>query len=1066
MSQLKLLLLGAPRVELGDVPLHIGRRKALALLAYLAVTGEPQRRETLVALLWPESEPSLAQSYLRRDLAVLNKSLGEGWLDADRERICLSAREDLWVDVHRFRRLLVACKRHSRDEVCSQCIPSLEQAVDLYRGEFMGGFTLPDCPDFDEWHFFEGEDLRRKLIEVLARLVHGYSTQGHVEAALSHARRWVALEPWHEPAHRELMQLYARSGNYAAALRQYEECTRVLEEELDQSPEQATLELYQALRVRRLPRPPSPKEAQATLSGREPEQPAPPVLPTRRHNLPPQLTPFVGRRQELTDIARLLRDPDCRLISLVGPGGIGKSRLALQAAAQNLGLFSNGVFLVSLAAIDSTDLIVAAIAEALALSLHGRADARTQVIDYLREKALLLLLDNFEHLLTPLPSSTPDAATTLVTDILSKAGGVKVLATSRERLNLHAEWVREVRGLPFPPSQISDASERIETYPAVQLFLENARRVRPGFFLSDADRRAVVRICQLVEGTPLGLELASAWVRFMPCQEIAQEMQRDFDFLSSSLRDIPSRHRDLRMLFEHSWELLSDTERAVVRRLSVFQGSFDRDAAAHVAGASLPELTALVDKSMLRGDPAGRFVMHGLLRQYAADKLQAHPEEHRSSRDQHCHTYAAFLRERETLLRGSGQREAVAEIAGEIDNVRAAWRWAIAEARVAEIGMALESLHLFYFGRSWYEEAEEAFRDGVAAVRSSPEIHAEQEGQISLVLGRLLARQARFAYRLGRKREAQALLDESLVLLRQIEGRGEKAARSNQAFPLYQLSEITRGDGDYAQAERLSQESLQIYREGDDRFGMARVLNHLGILAGWRGDYRAAQDLLGQALELYRAIDDPYGIANTLNDLGIVSDRLGQHDRARRLYEECLAIRRGIGHLAGVGASLNNLGFFAYLRGEYAEAKQLLEESLVIQREIGDRYEIANCLSNLGFAVCAMDQITVCRGYFSQALRIVSDIRHTPLTLEILSGVAVAMATGDAQEQKKAAELFACVLAHPASDQPTQDRAQRGLAELASALPSITLTTARERGQARDVRQVAAEILGDLVSAD
>ncbi len=387
MSGLKLFLLGPPRIELNDAPVHVSRRKALALLAYLAVTGEPQRRETVMTLLWPDSDRALAQSYLRRDLAILNKSLGEGWLDADRDSVALTRRDDFWLDVAQFRRLLAAGAAHGHpvDEVCPQCLPCLSTATDLYRDGFLTGFTLADSPQFDEWQFFESEALRRELAGALAKLVEGYVAEAALETAIPPARRWLALEPWHEPALRQLMQLYAWTGNEAAALRQYTECVRVLEEELGQSPEPATRELYEAIRTRRIPTPPVPTRRTDPVG----DAGAGPVGP--RHNLPPEPGPFVGRDGELADIGRLLLDePACRMLTLVGPGGIGKSRLALRAARQAIAAFPNGIFLIPLASVGSPELLTSTIAEAIGLNFQGRTDPQAQLLDYLREKTILL----------------------------------------------------------------------------------------------------------------------------------------------------------------------------------------------------------------------------------------------------------------------------------------------------------------------------------------------------------------------------------------------------------------------------------------------------------------------------------------------------------------------------------------------------------------------------------------------------------------------------------------------------------------------------------------------------
>jgi len=1050
---LRLLLLGTPRLEKADVPFKLSRRKAFALLTYLAVTGGYHTREAMAAFFWPESHTQLAYSYLRRELAVLNKELDGEWLLADREGVEVVGGDDLWLDVDHFRRLLAACGTHGHppDEVCPECKPLLSDAVALYRDDFMTGFSLPDSPDFDDWQRFECESLRHQLTGALRRLVCGHVAQDELEAAIHYARHWLSLDPWHEPAHRQLMQLYAWSGDSSAALRQYQECVRVLETELSQPPEEATVALYEAIRSKELSGPPvwTPHVEREDSQGRSDVAQIP-----VKHNLPVELRPFFNREQELAEIRYLLLDkPGCRLLTLVGPGGMGKTRLATQAAMQAMQAFPDGIYMAPLAPIDSASLLVPTIADALKFPFRGRAEPKVQLLNYLREKEMLLVLDNFEHVLE---------GAGLLVDILYTAPAIKLLVTSRERLNLHEEWVREIGGLCYPaPDEIRApaAGPALEDYPAVCLFVENARRTLPGYTLSDGDQRAVVRICELVEGMPLSLELASAWVSLMPAREIAQEIDRNLDFLSTTLRNIPERHRSVRALFEHSYQRLSEEERRVVRRLSIFRGSFDREAAEQVAGASLALLAALVNKSMLRGHPSGRYDQHELLRQFVLDKLEEEPVENEQAHDRHCSYYAAFLQARESHLRGAGQDQALDEIGAEIDDVRAAWRWAVAHDKVAELRQALESLYLYYDARSWVQEGEEAFRVAADSLRKTVEGGAELD---LLTLAQLLGRQGRFTYRLGRYREAKKLIEESLHILDELEAGGHADGRIEKAFSLRSLGSVLRGDGEYQRAYDLYQESLAIYREYGDDLGTAGVLKQLGIVAGSRGAYDEAERLLKEALELYRAMGDQYGIANILNDMGIVADRTGQYAEAQRLYQECLAIRRRIGHRWGVGTTLNNLGYLAFAQGQYAEAKPLLEEGLTIQRDVGDLYNIANCLSNLGATVRELGDYEQARGYFSEALRSASEMGAIPLVLELLDGVARLLTASQPGKGERAAQLFAVVLDHPASDKPTKDGAERGLAGLAAQLTPDAILTAQEQAKGVELEVLVGDVLEEI----
>jgi DNA-binding SARP family transcriptional activator len=394
MSSLKLFLLGPPRLERDGVPLEFDTRKNIALIAYLMVTGETHTREALITLLWPKLEPRRARASLRRDLSTLRETLGEEWLVVDRETIGTDPGTDFWLDVEQFRRLLEAWRGHNHPEaeVCPECLTLLAEAIGLYRGDFLEGFTLPDAASFDDWQFFQTESLRGELAWALERLVRGHTAQGAYESALPYARRWLALDPSHEPAHRYLMQLYAASDQRAAALRQYEECVRILEAELDLAPSEETVSLYRQIRT-------------GPVDRGEP----PPPAPRPRHNLPAQTTPFIGREAQLAEVRWQLTcsepEDEVRLLTLSGTAGTGKTRLALQVAADLLDDFDDGVFFVALTPIRHPALVIPTIARTLGLrEVEGQPFGSTRgrpllevLKDHLRDKELLLVLDSFDR---------------------------------------------------------------------------------------------------------------------------------------------------------------------------------------------------------------------------------------------------------------------------------------------------------------------------------------------------------------------------------------------------------------------------------------------------------------------------------------------------------------------------------------------------------------------------------------------------------------------------------------------------------------------------------------------
>jgi len=928
MSCLRLYLLGPPRVERTDGPCTFDRRKAMALLAYLAVTARRQPRDVLATLFWPELDQSRARAALRRTLVAVKQGIGEGWLDADREAIGLDGDRSLWTDVARFHECLTAAQAHDhpRDGSCSACLAAQSEAAALYRDAFMAGFTLRDSADFDDWQREQGECLRHELAGALETLSHGCAAQGDTEAAIGYARRRLSLDPLREAAHRQLMRLYAQSGQRAAAIAQYRACRDQLRQELALSPSQETAQLYRQIRENR-------------LSSSSPAQPVPPS------HLPQQATPFVGRTSELADIAQRLADPGCRLLTLAGPGGIGKTRLAIAAAAAQGGCFYHGIHFVPLTAVRSAGLVVPAIAEAIGFSFGagvGEEDPdragqvpKAQLLDHLWDKEMLFVLDNVEHLV---------AGAALLAELLAAAPRIKLLVTSRERLNLRAEWPYQVRGLAVPGEGVADGTTGDGD--AVELFLSTAHRIDPEFAGERAD---VARICRLLDGMPLAIELAASWAHVLSCAEIAEQVEQTMaggglSFFDATAgpgpRDLPDRHRSMQAVFEHSWDLLSATEQAALAALSVFPGGFDQAAAAEVASASLATLSALIAKSLLqRTEPAEagdrtRYELHELLRQYATGKLG--PDN--GPYERHSHYYAAYLAEQEAQLKGPDQALALAEIEREIDNVRAAWEWATAHRAWREIGLALEGLHRFYETRSRYQEGRAAFERAVDALGAT-------EASDPLLLGRLLARLGRLTHHLDELERAEALLEQGLAMLR------TQDALAEVGRALLWLGETVRRQGARARAGSLLREALAMSREAGD--GELEAEN-LTSLAGWTAAgeaYEEVRALYRRGLTLHKSTGNQRGVAGALYGLGHIAGLSREWEASQHRYKESMAIRSELGDRRGVAWCLHFMAENARGQSRYAEARRLYEESLAIHRELGDPLRTYNVLQRMSTVV-------------------------------------------------------------------------------------------------------------------
>ncbi len=709
--------------------------------------------------------------------------------------------------------------------------------------------------------------------------------------------------------------------------------------------------------------------------------------PAAPNNLPAFTTPFVGREQEIEELTQVMGEPGTRLITLLGPGGIGKTRVAVATAERWLEYFMHGVFHVPLAPISDIDLIPSTIAEHIRFTFGGAADPKTQLLNYLREKEMLLVLDNFEHL-----TSGAD----LVVDILQAAPNVRILVVSRERLRLHGEHIYDLYSMILPEGNTPEA---LEQYPAVQLFLEGARRVAPGFALDETTALDVAHICHLVEGMPLGIELAAAWLEQLPLAEVVAEIEDSLDFLETDLRDVPERHRSVRAVFESSWNLMTNDERSVFMKLSVFRGGFSRDAAQKVAGASLRNLTALVNKSLLRRAPDGRYASHLLLRQYAEERFQSDLDEQQTVQHQHARFYIALLNNVQSDFNSKHEKKAVDEIEAEIENIRAAWHWAVENQQWTELDPVLHTLTLFYLVRSMLREGHTTFCE----LADSLQKIGQDDGRL---YWRARSRQSLFTSRSGGYAEAFELatscfahfadddLERSHALnvmsyARMMQGRYEESKQyAAQALELAQavadkeMTLTSMGNlgyaeylvGDYGAAIQIYEEFNQIAAAEASPISHAFGLNNLGEILSAQGQRKAARELYEQAYAIFKSYSHRRGLAFTLNNLGGVYFVLGDYAEAKRSYQEGYTLNKEIGDRAGIGHSLSALGNAALSTGDYDEARRYYNESLRLRRDIGDKRGVADSLNDLASTAASAGNIDSARSLYKESLIIRRDI--------------------------------------------------------------------------------------------
>lgn len=957
--------------------------KLLLLLAYLSLEG-PKERSHLQSLFWPNAaDPANSLRVALRRL----RAGAPGTFTAEGARV--AAR--VLTDAHD---LLAASEAGQHERV-----------VELYRGRFLEGLDLEDpSAELEEWVYRTREVLAARVRVALLALGEAAAAQGQDGPAARHAEAAYLLPGAPEPEAEELRRLYLlllpAHSPYAAEVRR----------EAERYGLPLPLAAEDARRVNRPATAPSPL-------------PAPPRV---RSQLPTFGTSFVGREDEERETLRLMLDPACRLLTVVGLGGMGKTRLAVRAAGilQESGAFPDGVVCVNLAPVANPANLVSTVAEALGLDLQGPEEPLGQVTRLLAPLRLLLVLDNFEHLV---------GMTGGLVALLEACPHLKLLVTSRERLNVQEEWVLPLEGLSSTGRHASDDEE----HPGVRLFTQRARRSGLRFSLTPETLPDVLELCRLVHGSPLAIELAATWTRVLPVGEVLAELRRSLDFLTDANGRGPARHASLRVVFEHSWRLLHEREQGVLARLSVFRSPFRREAAAEVAGASLPLLAALMDKSLLLSVPGGRYGRHPLLYEYTAGKLAERPAEGAVTQEAHARFFLRLLAQSGEALAGSGQRAALRELEADFENLRAAWEWAVSHGEFGALREAARVLQIFFARTGRYREGIEFLGQTAARLGADPAADP-------LALGELLIHQAELSLSLGALPEAETLVERGLHLVGDASGWATVAGLSA-------LGVIERRRGRYVEAKGYWERALGL-AETQGSPEASRLWNLLGIAEQWLGDYERAEHCYGRALHLSRERGHLTETARVLNNLGgllIFSHRL---EEAQEILEQGLATARDLASPVEVTHFLNNLAYVTGQLGQYRQAEAYAGEALTLARTTERRPLIAEVLETLARLKLAQRRPAEARALFVQSLGAAWTTREWPVLLQDLEG----MAEVSAQEHQdaQAAFLLRLILAHPAAPGRLAAQAQAALSGLD--LPST------EEGETTDTESVEERLVATV----
>jgi predicted ATPase/DNA-binding SARP family transcriptional activator/DNA-binding CsgD family transcriptional regulator len=909
-------LLGGFRVSVGTHTVQEGAwrlRKAAALVKLLALApGHHLHRERAMDILWPDHGRRGAANNLSQALHAARRALGpddaqaaSSYLASQGEQLVLCPAGELWLDVEAFEEA-AATARRSREPAAYRA------ALNLYAGEL-----LPRDP-YEEWVEVPRESLRQLFLALLVELASLHEERGEYGSGIEALRRVVVEEPTREEAHIGLMRLYALWGRQAEALAQYARLEESLSRELGAEPQASSRVLREEIAMGRFPPPHRP------LSPPKGE-----IFDPPRHNLPAPRTSFVGREREIVEVKRALSMT--RLLTLTGAGGSGKTRLALEVARDLVGAYPDGVWLAELAGLSEGDLVPHAVAAALGVKERPGQPLIETLVDYLRDKVMLLVVDNCEHLV--------EAAARLADMLLDSCPRLRVLATSREALGIVGEMNWPVQSLSLPDPRQQPTVEELERYESVRLFMERARHRNPAFIVSPQNAQAVVEICIRLDGIPLAIELAAARVG-LPVEQIAARLDDSLRLLTAGSRTATPRQQTLRGTMDWSYELLSEREQLLFARLSVFVGGWTFEAVELVGvGDGIEEedvldlLLRLVDKSLVVAevnmDGAVRYRMLEPIRQYAWEKLKIN-EEAKEVQGRHAAFFLSLAEEAKTRWQGPEETAWLGRLEGEHDNLRAALSWALA-GEDPELGLRLASaLSVFWDERGHFSEGIRWLEEALDTSSASPRARAEALNG----LGSISRTRSDFA-------RAQMCHEEALGLYRAI-GNAEGIADS-----LGRLGLVAQFQNDVARATTLIEESLAVAQQSGYLKIIPGILMSLAWIACDSGDIERAQQMWGEALKMARDREDRGGVLYTLFFMGYAELARGNQQRAMVLLQEALTLGRELDNRYIVAGCLMSLGIAATLRDDPERAKTLLGKSLAINLELGTKSDIAETLEGM-----------------------------------------------------------------------------------------------------------------------
>ena len=941
-AELRVWLLGGFRVRVGSREIESAAwrlRKARSFVKLLALTsGHRLHREQVMEFLWPHLDPAAASNNFRKILHTVRRTLEPG-SSAESGQYCrvvddvvaLAPAGAAWIDVDAFAAAAADARQRGDPAV-------YRAALDLYAGDL-----LPE-DQYEEWSTNRREALHQECLSLLADLAAIYESRHDEARAIETLQLLVSRDAGREDAHHGLMRLYALGGQRQQALRQYQILKESLSREFEAQPDEASRRLYEDIQAGRFPHP----DSQSVKVTRPPAD----FRAAGRTNLPLQLTSFVGRAREIAELRSSMVDG--RQLTLTGAGGVGKTRLALEVAARLVQEFSDGIWLADLSVLADAALVPQTVAGIVNVREEPGRPLTAALGDYFLAKHTLLVLDNCEHV--------AGACAQLAEYLLRRCPDLHVLATSREVLGMQGERVHRVASLSVPDLRRPCSAAELGEFEAVRLFIDRAGLSQPGFALTDENAPEVARICAHLDGIPLAIELAAARLASLSVDAIAARLDSRFRLLTGGTRTALSRHQTLRAAMEWSYDLLSEPERALLRRLSVFAGGFTLEAAQALGAtdrademAVLELLGRLVDKSMVqleRPTGAARYRLLETVRDFVRDKL-VEAQEADSARRAHAVFFLGFAERAAPELRGPRQASWLDRLEAEHDNLRAALEWSLSQEH-DETGLRLAAaLAGYWHGRGYLSEGREWLE------------RAQQHGgEERAAFPKALEGAARLAFAQDDFERAVTIMEKAVPL-----------ARAGDDPQILMLSLAWLGHAVWHQGDRprgvaLCVESEALCRSAGSGWAAAVTLAEVATVALHEDDPERAIRLLEESLALFRAAGDTAGIAQCLHQLGVQATNQGDYAKAASFMQEALELQRHLGRKPAAAASLIRLGRIALLRGQYREAIALLEAGAALQDELGKTWDVPYRKASLGLAVLAAGDLARAAALFEESLAV------------------------------------------------------------------------------------------------